>query len=66
MKSKFRSLKKKIFLQVVLTVAVAAAVGSFLLFVVVDGVLQNPFAEYFIHLCDRLLRLIPEIAKTAY
>ena len=66
MKSKFRSLKKKIFLQVVLTVAVAAAVGSFLLFVVVDGVLQNPFAESFIRLCERILRLSPESAKTAY
>lgn len=66
MKSKFRSLKKKIFLQVVLTVLVAAAVGSFLLFGVIDGVLQNPFAETFISLCERILRLSPSSAKTAY
>ena len=66
MKSKFRALKKKIFLQVVLTVVVAAAVGSFLLFWVIDGVLQNPFAETFISLCQRILRLSPSSAKTAY
>ena len=59
-------MKKKIFLQVVLTVIVAAAVGSFLLFWVIDGVLQNPFAETFISLCQRILRLSPSSAKTAY
>ena len=56
MKSKFRALKKKIFLQVVLTVVIAAVVGSILLHVLIDGVLQNPFAETFINLCERVLR----------
>lgn len=66
MKSKFRALKKKIFLQVVLTVVIAAVVGSILLHVLIDGVLQNPFAETFINLCERVLRLNASSAKTAY
>ncbi len=66
MKSKFRALKKKIFLQVVLTVAIAVVVGSILLHVLIDGVLQNPFAETFINLCERVLRLNASSAKTAY
>ena len=66
MKSKFRALKKKIFLQVVLTVVIAVVVGSILLHVLIDGVLQNPFAETFINLCERVLRLNASSAKTAY
>ena len=63
MKSKFRALKKKIFLQVVLTVVAAAAVGVFSSFLGHRRVLQNPFAETFISLCQRILRLSPSSAK---
>ena len=65
MKSKFRALKKD------LSAGGAdrrrrRGSGVFSSFLGHRRVLQNPFAETFISLCQRILRLSPSSAKTAY
>ena len=47
MKGKYTRLKLKMLLMVVLGTLIAGAVGIFLLEVVIDGVLQDPFARFF-------------------
>ena len=47
MKKKYTRLKLKMLLMVVLGTLIAGAVGIFLLEVVIDGVLQDPFARFF-------------------
>lgn len=48
MKSKFGSLKRKLFVRVLLSALLIGIVGFLLVNWLVDGVLQNPFADWFI------------------
>ena len=48
MKGKYTRLKLKMLLSVVVGTLIAGAVGIFLLEVVIDGVLQDPFARFFL------------------
>lgn len=57
MKNEFKRLKKKIFLQVVLIALVTAALGLFISYLLIDGMLQDPFAEGFIYLCENVLNI---------
>jgi len=57
LKNEFKRLKKKIFLQVVLIALVTAALGLFISYLLIDGMLQDPFAEGFIYLCENVLNI---------
>lgn len=48
MKSKFGSLKRKLFVRVLLSALLIGIVGFVLVNWLVDGVLQNPFADWFV------------------
>ena len=48
MKGKYTRLKLKMLLVVIVGTLIAGAAGIFLLEVVVDGVLQDPFARFFL------------------
>ena len=54
MDGKYTRLKLKMLLLVVLGTVIAGAVGLFLLEVVVDGVLQDPFARFFLWAAENL------------
>lgn len=66
MKSEFGRLKRKIILQVVLLAALAFIIGTVLLHFVVDGVLQAPFANFFISFFQSVFRLDKDTAVNAY
>ena len=54
MKGKYTRLKLKMLLLVVLGTLAAGAAGIFLLEVVIDGVLQDPFARFFLWVAQAL------------
>lgn len=51
---KYRRLKLKMLLQTILMGSVIAAVGYFVLEFFIDGVLQAPFADAFVHICESI------------
>ena len=62
----FGKLKRKIFLQVVGIAALATVIGCSIMWFFVDGLLQAPFADWFVAFCERVLRLDYYGAQTAY
>ena len=66
MDGKYPRLKLKMLLLVVLGTVIAGAVGIFLLEVVVDGVLQDPFARFFLWASQTLFGQSPEEAARLY
>ena len=66
MKRKYTRLKLKMLLLVVLGTLAAGALGIFLLEVVVDGVLQDPFARFFLWAATTLFGQTPEEAARLY
>ena len=66
MKGKYTRLKLKMLLLVVAGTLIAGAVGLFLLEVVVDGVLQDPFARFFLWGAQNLFGQSPEEAARLY
>ena len=66
MKGKYTRLKLKMLLLVVLGTLIAGAVGIFLLEVVIDGVLQDPFARFFLWGAQNLFGQSPEEAARLY
>ena len=66
MKGKYTRLKLKMLLLVVLGTIIAGAVGIFLLEVVIDGVLQDPFARFFLWASQTLFGQSEEDALNLY
>lgn len=66
MKGKYTRLKLKMLLMVVLGTIIAGAVGIFLLEVVIDGVLQDPFARFFLWASQTLFGQTQEEALNLY
>ena len=66
MKGKYTRLKLKMLLLVVLGTIIAGAVGIFLLEVVIDGVLQDPFARFFLWASQNLFGQSEEDALNLY
>ena len=66
MKGKYTRLKLKMLLLVVLGTIIAGAVGIFLLEVVIDGVLQDPFARFFLWAAQTLFGQSREEALNLY
>lgn len=66
MKRKYTRLKLKMLLLVVLGTLAAGALGIFLLEVVLDGVLQDPFARCFLWASQALFGQTPEEAARLY
>lgn len=66
MKGKYTRLKLKMLLMVVLGTIIAGAVGIFLLEVVIDGVLQDPFARFFLWASQTLFGQAQEEALNLY
>ena len=66
MKKKYTRLKLKMLLMVVLGTLIAGAVGIFLLEVVIDGVLQDPFARFFLWAAQTLFGQSQEDALNLY
>ena len=66
MDGKYTRLKLKMLLLVVLGTLIAGGVGLFLLEVVVDGVLQDPFARFFLWAATTLFGQSPEGAAELY
>ena len=66
MAEKYTRLKLKMLLWVILGTLIAGAVGLFLLEVVVDGVLQDPFARFFLWAAQTLFGQSPEDAAHLY
>lgn len=66
MKGKYTRLKLKMLLVVIVGTLIAGAAGIFLLEVVVDGVLQDPFARFFLWAAQTLFGQSPEEAVRLY
>lgn len=66
MKGKYTRLKLKMLLVVIVGTLIAGAAGIFLLEVVVDGVLQDPFARFFLWADQTLFGQSPEDAAHLY
>ena len=66
MKGKYTRLKLKMLLVVIVGTLIAGAAGIFLLEVVVDGVLQDPFARFFLWAAQTLFGQSPEAAASLY
>ena len=66
MKGKYTRLKLKMLLLVVLGTLAAGAAGIFLLEVVIDGVLQDPFARFFLWVAQALFGQSQEDAANCY
>ena len=66
MKGKYTRLKLKMLLVVIVGTLIAGAAGIFLLEVVVDGVLQDPFARFFLWAAQTLFGQSPEDAAQLY
>ena len=66
MKGKYTRLKLKMLLVVIVGTLIAGAAGIFLLEVVVDGVLQDPFARFFLWASQTLFGQSPEEAARLY
>ena len=60
MKNEFGKLKRKIFLWVLITAGLSLVVGTFILKVFVDGLLQTPFADGFVSLGESFLQMSRE------
>ncbi len=57
MKNDFSRLKRKIFLQVLLIGGISLTIGFIIQFVLIDGILEEPFAYGFIRFCQRTFGL---------
>lgn len=66
MKGKYTRLKLKMLLVVIVGTLIAGAAGIFLLEVVIDGVLQDPFARFFLWAAQTLFGQSPEEAVRLY
>ena len=66
MEQKYTRLKLKMLLVVVLGTLIAGGIGIFLLEVVVDGVLQDPFARFFLWVSTTLFGQTQETAAQLY
>lgn len=66
MKGKYTRLKLKMLLLVILGTLIAGGAGLFLLEVVIDGVLQDPFARFFLWAAENLFGQSPESAAYYY
>ncbi len=66
MKNNFSKLKRKMLLWVILTAVLSVIFLWLMMTLLVDGVLQNPFAESFLFLCRKLLGMEREQAIMLY
>ena len=66
LKNDFGRLKKKIILQVITILVIALILGYFINNALIDGVLQAPFADWFIRFCEDVLQLDYFSAQHAY
>jgi two-component system, OmpR family, sensor histidine kinase VanS len=66
LKSDFTRLKRKIFLQVIAAALLTGVVGFLISKLLIDGLLQDPFARWFINLCENLLNVNEKTAVTLY
>lgn len=66
MKNDFGKLKRKIILQIFLILVLALISGYWISSLLIDGVLQAPFADAFIHFCENVLQLDFYAAQKAY
>lgn len=66
MRNDFGKLKRKIIRLVLLSAVFMTVLGSLLMSLLVDGLLQAPFAKGFVYLCERLLRFDDYQARELY
>ena len=66
MKSNFRKLKRKLLLWTVLTLTIALIIGVLVLKYLIDGILQDPFADWFVSFCRRSLGMSMSEAVSLY
>ena len=57
MNKEFGRLKRKVLFQIFLIGVGAIVIGALLQYILIDGILQEPFAEGFVKLCQRLFHL---------
>jgi len=66
LKNDFGKLKRKIMLQILLILVLTLISGYWISSLLIDGVLQAPFADAFIHFCENVLQLDFYAAQKAY
>lgn len=66
MKSDFGKIKKKIFFKIILSTILTSIIGLVITLVLIDGALQEPFANFFVSLTRRLFQVDREQAINVY
>lgn len=66
MSKEFGRLKRKVIFQIFLIGVIALGIGVILQYTIIDGVLQEPFAEGFVHLCQKIFNLDYYSARDIY
>ena len=66
MKSDFGKIKKKIFFKIILSTFLTSILGLLIALLLIDGALQEPFADLFIKLTRRLFQVDQEQAINVY
>ncbi|EON72791.1 hypothetical protein H131_08788 [Lysinibacillus sphaericus OT4b.31] len=66
MKNEFGMLKRKIILQIIFILVLTMIIGYIINYTLIDGMLQAPFADWFIRFCEDVLQLDYYAARNAY
>ena len=66
LKSDFGKIKKKIFFKIILSTILTSIIGLVITLVLIDGALQEPFANFFVSLTRRLFQVDREQACLLY
>ncbi|MET4561079.1 two-component system sensor histidine kinase VanS [Lysinibacillus parviboronicapiens] len=66
MKNEFGMLKRKIILQIIFILVLTMIIGYIINYTLIDGMLQAPFADWFIRFCEDVLQLDYYAAQNAY
>ncbi|MCL6572025.1 MAG: HAMP domain-containing histidine kinase [Bacillus sp. (in: Bacteria)] len=66
LKNEFSSLKRKLLLQVISIAIITGIIGMIINYAFIDGILQAPFADLFIHFCVNVLQLDYQVAQATY
>ncbi len=66
LKNEFGRLKRKIIVQIIFILVLTMIIGYIINYTLIDGMLQAPFADWFIRFCEDVLQLDYFAAQNAY
>ncbi|MGN4125876.1 sensor histidine kinase [Lysinibacillus sphaericus] len=66
LKNEFGMLKRKIIVQIIFILVLTMIIGYIINYTLIDGMLQAPFADWFIRFCEDVLQLDYFAAQNAY